>query len=982
MGKAAVRIGWVRVAAAALLSVATIGAACGGDGESSAGLDIGLPTDVPAAIDAGDDAATPADAGSEPDAAEDTASELPQDGVDDGDDGDGRDLPSDVPVNTPPTFQSPPPRTLELGGSLTRSLAAQVKDAEDPDEALTLSWKTPEHLTVAATGVLLSIQAPDDWIGTEVLELTVTDTGGLTADATYEIHVVDLSRPCDEATFSYTPEAPVEEVLVRGAFNNWASSAEAGALALVDDDADGTWEATLTLPDGTYAYHFLVDGLAVLDPLNPITKPGPFGGLQSVLFVDCDPASSPCPKTDFRLVTSPDVTLVTLTGDFVGWASNLAQGVIPLRSPNADGVWEASVLLAPGTHLYRFIVDGVQGTDPENAEQALDGDGALASVATVPDCATGEQAVTLSSVTEAAATGSFDIVFETTEAIDPTALTASLDWEPLAPGGLQLSADSKAVRLLVNGLADGIHDLRLEIEGRRFLLKLYRSPSTDWRSALTYLVRVDRFANGEPDNDVVLADIDPRMGHHGGDWVGLKAKIDEGYFDSLGVGALAITWPGDTPNTRGVGLRPDSLACGLGPEAATTPVWISAYDGSWPSDPDAVEERFGTEEDLRAVVKAAHARGIRVVLEATTQHMHTASPIYTEHADDGWFAPIEAWPAEFLAALDLSNAEAQAWMVEHLVGWVHRTGADGLRLVGVDGVDAALVAALRQRLGAEVELVGPRFFLDGERLTTDGAALLSGVGATGGLHGTLDYAMSEAIVRGLGLDILDLVELDDAVRALLAAHPTGAVMSPIIGGYGQARFTSHAAGSLACAPFDQISQSGAGWVHPPGTPTKAEPFARTRLALAYALTVAGRPTLLYGDEIGMAGAGAPDNQRPMRFGVDMTVLEAQTLALVRSIARARAETPALSRGVLVERLWSEPTLIAYGRQLGASRAIVVLNSGASPRSEAVPLAALGIADSGVPFSNRLEPGEPPTLVDQGSLPVTVPALGIAIYVLD
>jgi 1,4-alpha-glucan branching enzyme len=58
--------------------------------------------------------------------------------------------------------------------------------------------------------------------------------------------------------------------------------------------------------------------------------------------------------------SAPDARSVQLVGDFTQWQErpiNLQKG--------ADGVWRTTVQLAPGTHHYRFLVDGQWRDDPE-----------------------------------------------------------------------------------------------------------------------------------------------------------------------------------------------------------------------------------------------------------------------------------------------------------------------------------------------------------------------------------------------------------------------------------------------------------------------------------------------------------------------------------------------------------------------------------------------------------------------------------------
>jgi 1,4-alpha-glucan branching enzyme len=58
-------------------------------------------------------------------------------------------------------------------------------------------------------------------------------------------------------------------------------------------------------------------------------------------------------------ITAPDATSVTLVGDFTHWQQH------PISMKKAAGsVWSVAVEVAPGTHYYRFIVDGQWSDDP------------------------------------------------------------------------------------------------------------------------------------------------------------------------------------------------------------------------------------------------------------------------------------------------------------------------------------------------------------------------------------------------------------------------------------------------------------------------------------------------------------------------------------------------------------------------------------------------------------------------------------------
>ncbi len=74
-------------------------------------------------------------------------------------------------------------------------------------------------------------------------------------------------------------------------------------------------------------------------------------------------------------ITAPEAMSVALVGDFTHWQ----QHPVPLKK-TSNGVWTVSVRLAPGTHHYRFIVDGEWCDDPECAMQVPNAYGTRNSV--------------------------------------------------------------------------------------------------------------------------------------------------------------------------------------------------------------------------------------------------------------------------------------------------------------------------------------------------------------------------------------------------------------------------------------------------------------------------------------------------------------------------------------------------------------------------------------------------------------------------
>ncbi|NNE31232.1 MAG: alpha-amylase [Winogradskyella sp.] len=128
-----------------------------------------------------------------------------------------------------------------------------------------------------------------------------------------------------------------------------------------------------------------------------------------------------------------------------------------------------------------------------------------------------------------------------------------------------------------------------------------------WEGANLYFLLTDRFNNGDISNDVNFdrtKKTGKLRGFEGGDIKGITQKIKEGYFTDLGINAIWMTpiveqIHGGTDEGTGV---------------------TYGYHGYWAKDWTKIDPNFGTTEDLHELVKEAHARGIRIVLDAVINH--------------------------------------------------------------------------------------------------------------------------------------------------------------------------------------------------------------------------------------------------------------------------------------------------------------------------------------------------------------------------
>ena len=159
------------------------------------------------------------------------------------------------------------------------------------------------------------------------------------------------------------------------------------------------------------------------------------------------------------------------------------------------------------------------------------------------------------------------------------------------------------------------------------------SPSTapiDYRERpasdeVIYFVLPDRFENGDSANDRggmqgdrLRTGFDPAAKgfFHGGDLAGLTRRLD--YIQGLGATAI---WLAPIFKNKAV----------QGPKGQES----AGYHGYWVTDFTRVDPHFGTNEEFKAFVDAAHARGMKVYMDIIANH--TADVItYGEGAADGF----------------------------------------------------------------------------------------------------------------------------------------------------------------------------------------------------------------------------------------------------------------------------------------------------------------------------------------------------------
>ncbi len=184
---------------------------------------------------------------------------------------------------------------------------------------------------------------------------------------------------------------------------------------------------------------------------------------------------------------------------------------------------------------------------------------------------------------------------------------------------------------------------------------------------------------GRPWHEAVIYELHVGTFTRDGTFAGVVAKLD--HLQALGVTAIELMPLADFPGARNWG-----------------------YDGVLPYAPDS---RYGRPEDLKALIAAAHARGLMVLLDVVYNHfgpqgnyLHRyAAPFFTERHHTPWGAAIDfEGPA---------SAPVRSFFIHNALYWLLEYRFDGLRFDAVhaihDGSGTSILEALATEVRAAIE---------------------------------------------------------------------------------------------------------------------------------------------------------------------------------------------------------------------------------------------------------------------------------------
>jgi cyclomaltodextrinase / maltogenic alpha-amylase / neopullulanase len=347
-------------------------------------------------------------------------------------------------------------------------------------------------------------------------------------------------------------------------------------------------------------------------------------------------------------------------------------------------------------------------------------------------------------------------------------------------------------------------------------------------------------------------------------------------------------------------------------------LWLSPVTASAPEDFGyaatdlfRLRQTFGSEDDLRRLIEAAHARRMKVILDFVANHLSDQSAYFADATMHGhrspyfdYFVRNAAEEAEHyfdwrnLENLNYDNPEVQNLVIDAFIHWLRAFDVDGFR------VDAAWGPAQRAptfwpRWRAALKHVKPDILLLAEAPAYGPYATAEGFDAA--------YDWTEQLGKWAWQGAFD----DPADTARRLRHAIAASLLPSL---------------PPVLRFLDNNDTGPRFITRYG-------LARTRVAAAMLLTLPGVPELYSGDEVGAAF-------EPYRTDTPIAWQDRYGLEpWYRRLLALRREQPALtSRRFKFLSLPPQDRLLAYERPgtRGTLSILVLLNYGSTPLHVALP----------------------------------------------
>ncbi|MCH8328708.1 MAG: DUF3459 domain-containing protein, partial [Candidatus Marinimicrobia bacterium] len=366
----------------------------------------------------------------------------------------------------------------------------------------------------------------------------------------------------------------------------------------------------------------------------------------------------------------------------------------------------------------------------------------------------------------------------------------------------------------------------------------------------------------------------------------------------------------------------------------------TGYHGYWPISPTVVDPRYGGRDAAEQLVNSAHQHQMKVILDFVANHTHEQHPFYREHPE--WYGALQladgrdnvrlwderrldTWFETFLPSFDyLGSDEAIEVMTDNALFWLGSLNLDGFRHDAVKHLPQEFWITLTRKLRAEYP--GRHLYQLGESYGSD--ALIKQYISTTQLDGQFNFNLYFGTRESFALGTGNMADIAVTVEQNLSTYDPLNFMGTLVSSHDQTRFIAFADRAVG---FSEDAKD-VGWNRPPPAPGRSA-HERLRLYYSFILTLPGVPIFYYGDEIGLTGAGDPDNRRPMKWD-SWTGLESETFDAISKLLHLRQDHPALAVGDFVRESATEHVLV-YRRIGFKEQLLVLLNKG--DRQEIVTL---------------------------------------------
>ncbi len=373
----------------------------------------------------------------------------------------------------------------------------------------------------------------------------------------------------------------------------------------------------------------------------------------------------------------------------------------------------------------------------------------------------------------------------------------------------------------------------------------------DWDEAVIYFAVTDRFFDGDAENNDAYGVGDYNIGekggssYHGGDFAGLNQKLD--YLKDLGVNTIWITPIVENITEDQHDNETDTATYG--------------YHGYWASDFTKLNKHLGKEQQFKALLDAAHSKGMKIMVDVVLNHAGYGREDYFNSiltdadgnsismirdssntiSGDDKYDSLSDLP-DFVTENKAVTDQLVAWQTE----WMSKYNIDYYRVDTVKHVETTTWAAFKNSLTK----VNPDFKMIGE-YSGAGYANNAGELGTGTMDALLDFDFNDFaqnFVTG------NISSVENSLQKRNNAINNTSVMGSFL--------SSHDEDTLQ---YKLVNESKI---------SEEEAYNLMKVAATLQITAKGQPVLYYGEEIGQGGA----NNWPLqtnRRDFDWTELEKQ-----------------------------------------------------------------------------------------------------------